>query len=73
MCDIIGKAVHQALKRRGLLAAAAGAAASAAVFGPAASAAETADAKQRVAQSRQEASKYRTRLILLGTAGGPVF
>jgi len=73
MCNIIGQAVHQALQRRGLLTAAAGAAASAAIFGPAASVAETADAKQRVAQSRQEASGHRTRLILLGTAGGPVF
>lgn len=58
MCCITGHAIDQVLKRQGLLTAAAGAAVSAAAFGLAA---ETADAKQRVAQSRQEARCSRPR------------
>lgn len=77
MCDIIGRAINQAFARRQLLAgvtkSAAALAASAAILGIPPSAAQAADAKQQVMASRASASAFRTRLILLGTAGGPVF
>ena len=77
MCDVIGRAVSQAFARRQLLAGAArgaaGMAASASILGSPPSNAQAAETRQRVLDSREAASSFRTRLILLGTAGGPVF
>jgi ribonuclease BN (tRNA processing enzyme) len=75
MCDIIGQAIDRAVTRRGLLAGAAavGAGALASVFGTPASATEIAQQQLRVAQARSAASSFDTRLMLLGTAGGPAW
>jgi hypothetical protein len=45
----------------------------AAVFGTPASAAELAQQQERIAQARSAAAPFSTRLILLGTAGGPTY
>jgi ribonuclease BN (tRNA processing enzyme) len=75
MCDIIGQAIDRAVTRRRLLAGAAavGAGALASVFGTPASATEIAQQQVRVAQARSAASSFDTRLMLLGTAGGPTW
>lgn len=75
MCDIIGQAIDRAVTRRRLLAGAAavGAGALASMFGTPASAAEIAQQQERVAQARSTASSFDTRLMLLGTAGGPTW
>src|SRR6185436_20145495 len=75
MCDIIGQAIDRAVTRRRLLAGAAavGAGALASMFGTPASAAELAQQQERVAQARSTASSFDTRLMLLGTAGGPTW
>jgi hypothetical protein len=75
MCDIIGQAIDCAVTRRRLLAGAAavGAGALTSVFGTPASATEIAQQQVRVAQARSAASSFNTRLMLLGTAGGPTW
>jgi ribonuclease BN (tRNA processing enzyme) len=75
MCDIIGQAIDRAVTRRRLLAGAAAvsAGALASVFGTPASATEIAQQQVRVAQARSAASSFDTRLMLLGTAGGPTW
>jgi ribonuclease BN (tRNA processing enzyme) len=75
MCDIIAEAIDSALTRRRLLAGAAtvGAGALASIFGTPASAAELAQQHERVAQAHTTASSFDTRLMLLGTAGGPTW
>lgn len=70
MCDIIGQVINQAIARRGFLTGA-GAGGLAAVFGRPASAAEIAQQQERIAQAKSAASSFDTRLVLLGTAGGP--
>ena len=72
MCDIIGRVVTQAIQRRFLLGGA-GASVLAAVFGEPASAAEIAQRQARIAQAKSSAAQFGTRLLLLGTAGGPVY
>ena len=72
MCDIIGRVVTQAIQRR-LLLGGAGAGVVAAVFGKPASAAEIAQRWARIAQAKSAAARFGTRLLLLGTAGGPVY
>ena len=44
-----------------------------AVFGETASAAEIAQRQARIAQAKSAAARFGTRLLLLGTAGGPVY
>lgn len=72
MCDLIGRAIGQAIERRRVLGGA-GASVLAAVFGTPASAAELAQQQERIAQARSAAAPFGTRLILLGTAGGPTY
>jgi ribonuclease BN (tRNA processing enzyme) len=72
MCDLIGRAIDQAIERRRLLGGA-GASVLAAVFGTPTSAAELAQQQERIAQARSAAAPFGTRLILLGTAGGPTY
>lgn len=69
MCEVVGRAMELAMSRRNLLkgagaAAAAGVAAGAMGAAPAGATAGTGDA-------RKGGAKRRTRLVLLGTAGGP--
>jgi hypothetical protein len=75
MCDIIREAIDCAITRRRLLsgAAAVGAGALASIFGTPASATEIALQQERVAQAHSTASSFDTRLMLLGTAGGPAW
>jgi ribonuclease BN (tRNA processing enzyme) len=75
MCDIIGRAIDAAVTRRRLLAGAAavGAGALASMFGTPASAAEIAQQQKRVTSAASAAGSFDTRLMLLGTAGGPTW
>ena len=72
MCDLIGRAINEAIERRRLLGGA-GASALAAVLGKPASAAEVAQQEARIAQAKSAAAAFGTRLLLLGTAGGPTY
>ena len=72
MSNLIGLAVRQALTRRGFIAgSAAGAGLLAPMMCSAVAGDGSLDTRIQVAQSSGEASNSRTRLILLGTAGGP--
>jgi hypothetical protein len=74
MCNLIELAVRQALTRRGFIA---GSAVGASLIAPMMCSAIAGDGRLdtriQVAQSSGEASNSRTRLILLGTAGGPTW
>src|SRR5215469_2994493 len=72
MCDLIGRAINEAIERRRLLGGA-GASLLAAVLGKPASAAEIAQQEARIAQGKSAAASFDTRLLLLGTAGGPTY
>ena len=71
MCNLINRAIQQALTRRGFIA---GSAAGASLIGPMLCSAAAGDGSRntriQLAQSSGDSSS-RTRLILLGTAGGP--
>jgi len=76
MCQCIGHALNLGLSRRGLLGRSGGLVASAvvpALLGRPASAAETAARDRAIAASVSAAAGHDTRLVLLGTAGGPVW
>jgi len=74
MCNLMGLAVRQALTRRGFIA---GSAAGASLLGPIICSAVANDSRLNtrieLAQSLGDASRSRTRLLLLGTAGGPAW
>jgi ribonuclease BN (tRNA processing enzyme) len=74
MCNLIGHAIQQALTRRGFLT---GSAAGAGLLGPmmctAVAGDGSLDTRIQLAQSSADASNSWTRLILLGTAGGPTW
>ncbi len=75
MCDCIGKALELGLSRRGFLGAGwklAGAGLPL-LLGVPASAAEVDQRNQSIAEARSMAQSHDTRLVLLGTAGGPVW
>ena len=72
MCDSIGRAINEAIERRRLLGGT-GASLLAAVLGTPASAAEIAQQEARIAQAKSAAAAFDTRLLLLGTAGGPTY
>jgi len=75
MCDCIGKAFELGMSRRGFLGAGwkmAGAGLPL-LMGVPASAAEVDQRSQAMAESRAKAQSHGTRLVLLGTAGGPVW
>ena len=72
MCELIGRAIDQAIQRQHLLGGA-GASVLAAVLGKPASAAEIAQQEVRIAQAKSAAVAFETRLLLLGTAGGPTY
>ena len=69
MCDIVGRAEERAFSRARLLGA--GAVVAALPFVPRPTAAQVEQAQQRIEASKAAASTFRTRLVLLGTAGGP--
>ena len=72
MCEVVGQAMAMAVSRRSLLKGAGAAAAAGAVggaLGPARASAMQATPPSP--PSHGDASKYRTRLVLLGVAGGP--
>jgi ribonuclease BN (tRNA processing enzyme) len=74
MCNLINRAIQQALTRRGFIAgSAAGASLIAPMICSAVADARSTDTRIQLAQSSGEASNSRTRLILLGTAGGPTW
>jgi hypothetical protein len=74
MCYLIGHAIEQALTRRGLIAGSiAGASLMAPMMCSAIAGDDTLDTRIQVAQSSGDAGNSRTRLILLGTAGGPTW
>src|SRR5690349_16810754 len=76
MCESIGHAIELGLSRRGFLKLAPGAAAGAglaSILGQPVTAAELAEKDRAVAASKQSAKGFDTRLVLLGTAGGPVW
>src|SRR5690242_4973980 len=76
MCECIGRAVEMGLSRRGFLKLSSGMTAGAglsAIVGQPANAAETAQKAGAVEASKQAAKNFDTRLVLLGTAGGPVW
>ena len=74
MCYLIGHAIEQALTRRGFIAgSAAGASQMAPMMCSAVAGDGSIDTRIQLAQSLGEASNSRTRLILLGTAGGPTW
>jgi hypothetical protein len=74
MCDAIGRAIDGAITRRPIAGGAGlGAGALASIFGAPMSAAEIAQQQERVAQAKSAASSFSTRLMLLGTAGGPTW
>lgn len=73
MCHVIGEAINLAIGRRQFLTAAGAGAAASLILGTPASAEEIKDQQKRIETSKAEASHYNTRLMLLGTAGGPVF
>jgi hypothetical protein len=72
MCNLIGHAIQLALTRRGFIAGSA-----VSLFAPVMSSAVAGDGsidtRIQVAQLSGDASKSRTRLILLGTSGGPTW
>ena len=74
MCNLLNRAIQQALTRRGFIA---GSAAGAGVLGPmicsAVAGDGSPDTRIQLAQSSGDVSNSRTRLILLGTAGGPTW
>jgi ribonuclease BN (tRNA processing enzyme) len=74
MCNLIGLAVRHALTRRSFIA---GSAVGASLVGPMMCAAvagdDRLDTRIQLAQSSGDASGSRTRLLLLGTAGGPTW
>jgi ribonuclease BN (tRNA processing enzyme) len=74
MCNVIGLAVPQALTRRSFIA---GSAAAASLIAPimrsAVAGDGSLDTRIQLAQSSGDASSSRTRLILLGTSGGPTW
>jgi ribonuclease BN (tRNA processing enzyme) len=74
MCNLIGHAIQQALTRRGFIA---GSAVGASLIAPMICSAVaddgSLDTRIQLAQSSADASNSRTRLILLGTAGGPTW
>ena len=73
MCNLIGLAVRQALTRRGFIA---GSVAGASLMAPMCSAVAgdgRLDTRIQLAQSSGDAANSRTRLLLLGTAGGPTW
>ncbi|BDD90582.1 hypothetical protein PanNE5_00220 [Pandoraea sp. NE5] len=75
MCDCIGQALELGMSRRGFLGAGwkmAGAGIPL-LLGMPATAAEVEQRTQAVAASRRKAQDHDTRLVLLGTAGGPVW
>ncbi|WP_186013874.1 hypothetical protein [Burkholderia gladioli] len=75
MCDCIGKALELGMSRRGFLSAGwkmAGAGLPL-LMGVPASATEVEQRNQAMAESRARAQSHDTRLVLLGTAGGPVW
>ncbi|OBR53119.1 metal-dependent hydrolase [Paraburkholderia tropica] len=75
MCDCIGKALQLGMSRRGFLGAGwklAGAGIPLLVGLPA-SAAENEQKQAAIAHAREQAKGHDTRLVLLGTAGGPVW
>ena len=72
MCESIGRAMELAVSRRGVLtggSALAGSAALSAVFGGTADAAQPAPGPR--AGATEDVTRFRTQLVLLGTAGGP--
>ena len=74
MCYLIGPAIQQALTRRGFIA---GSAVGASLIAPMICSAVADDGslgtRTQLAQSSADVSNSRTRLILLGTAGGPTW
>src|SRR3954469_20750909 len=72
MCEAISKAAHMAVSRRQLLGGA-GAASAAAAFAVVFGSATAQASPSREPGGDPDAGKHRTRLVLLGTAGGPVW
>lgn len=74
MCNLVGLAIRQALTRRGFIA---GSAAGASLIAPMMCSAVAGDGRLdtriQLAQSSGDAASSRTRLLLLGTAGGPTW
>jgi ribonuclease BN (tRNA processing enzyme) len=73
LCQIVEKAVAEGLSRRGVLAGIAAIAGGAALAGCAPITAPAAGPAAAQNQPRAAAEGYRTRLVLLGTAGGPAW
>jgi ribonuclease BN (tRNA processing enzyme) len=74
MCNLIGHAIQQALTRRGFIAGSAvGASLIAPMMCSAVAGDGSLDTRIQLAQSSGDASSSRTRLLLLGTAGGPTW
>jgi ribonuclease BN (tRNA processing enzyme) len=74
MCNLIGCAVQQALTRRGFIAGSAiGASLIAPLMCSAVAGDGSLDTQIQLAQSSADATSSRTRLLLLGTAGGPTW
>ena len=74
MCNLIGLAVRQALTRRGFIAGSAvGASLIAPMMCSAIAGDDRLDTRIRLAQSSGDAANSWTRLLLLGTAGGPTW
>jgi hypothetical protein len=74
MCNLIGLAVRHALTRRGFIAGSAvGASLIAPMMCSAVAADDRLDTRIQLAQSSGDAPSSRTRLLLLGTAGGPTW
>ncbi len=71
MCDIVGLVERRRFSRQQVFAGAA--AAGAAAFAPRPSAAQVLQTQQRIATMKARASGFRTKLVLLGTAGGPTW
>src|SRR5258707_15708101 len=74
MCNLIGHAIQQALTRRGFIAGSAvGASLIAPMMCSAVAGDGSLDTQIQLAQSSGDVSSSRTRLLLLGTAGGPAW
>lgn len=74
MCNLVGLAIRQALTRRGFIAgSAAGASLIAPMMCSAIAGDDRLDTRIQLAQSSGDAASSRTRLLLLGTAGGPTW
>jgi ribonuclease BN (tRNA processing enzyme) len=74
MCNLINRAIQQAITRRGFIAgSAAGAGLLAPMMCSAVAGDGNLDTRIQLAQTSGEPSNSRTRLILLGTAGGPTW